>query len=92
MSGYYVGVEEDMKLANYGSTIASAQDVGLAKAAAVWLLYYKKKLNIPTVSYREAVDEALCFGWIDSKAQPSNPTSPKPTSLQPESNPNPILS
>jgi uncharacterized protein YdeI (YjbR/CyaY-like superfamily) len=37
---------------------------------AVWLIYYKKKTNIPTVSYTEAVDEALCFGWIDSKAKP----------------------
>jgi uncharacterized protein YdeI (YjbR/CyaY-like superfamily) len=37
---------------------------------SVWLIYYKKKSNIPTVIYSEAVDEALCFGWIDSKAKP----------------------
>ena len=29
---------------------------------SVWLIYYKKKSNIPTVIYSEAVDEALCFG------------------------------
>ncbi len=40
------------------------------KKQSVWLIYYKKKSNIPTVSYGEAVDEALCFGWIDSKAKP----------------------
>lgn len=33
---------------------------------SVWLVCYKKKSNIPTISWSEAVDEALCFGWIDS--------------------------
>ncbi|MEM9832784.1 MAG: YdeI/OmpD-associated family protein [Bacteroidota bacterium] len=32
----------------------------------VWLVYYKKNTNKPTVTYDEAVEEALCFGWIDS--------------------------
>ncbi|TAD86927.1 MAG: hypothetical protein EAY75_06870 [Bacteroidetes bacterium] len=40
------------------------------KKQSVWLIYYKKKSNIPTVIYTEAVDEALCFGWIDSKSKP----------------------
>lgn len=40
------------------------------KSQSIWLIYYKKKTNIPTVAYSEAVDEALCFGWIDSKAKP----------------------
>lgn len=40
------------------------------KSLSIWLIYYKKKTNIPTVAYSEAVDEALCFGWIDSKAKP----------------------
>lgn len=40
------------------------------KKQSIWLLYYKKKSNIPSVSYNDAVDEALCFGWIDSKAKP----------------------
>ncbi len=41
----------------------------LAKQS-VWLIYYKKKSGVPTLSWSEAVDEALCFGWIDSKAKP----------------------
>ena len=40
------------------------------KKHSIWLIYYKKKANVPTVQYSEAVDEALCFGWIDSKAKP----------------------
>ncbi len=34
---------------------------------SVWLIIYKKKSGTPSVYYPEAVDEALCFGWIDSK-------------------------
>lgn len=32
----------------------------------VWLVYYKKESGKPRVLYDEAVEEALCFGWIDS--------------------------
>lgn len=37
---------------------------------AVWLVYYKKASATPTLTWSEAVDEALCFGWIDSQAKP----------------------
>ncbi|WP_432713651.1 YdeI/OmpD-associated family protein [Pedobacter sp.] len=37
---------------------------------SVWLIYSKKKANNPTLTWTQAVDEALCFGWIDSKAKP----------------------
>jgi uncharacterized protein YdeI (YjbR/CyaY-like superfamily) len=33
----------------------------------VWFISFKKSANQPTVSYDEAVEEALCFGWVDSK-------------------------
>lgn len=33
---------------------------------SVWLIHYNKKSGIPTISWSDAVDEALCFGWIDS--------------------------
>lgn len=35
------------------------------KAPEIWLVYYKKNSGKPSVSYDEAVEEALCFGWID---------------------------
>lgn len=38
-----------------------------AKNAGAWLVTWKKGTNHPTVSYDEAVQEALCFGWVDSK-------------------------
>lgn len=34
----------------------------------VWLVYTKKGATHPTLSYDDAVEEALCFGWIDSIA------------------------
>ena len=37
---------------------------------SVWLIAYKKKANVPTVVWHEAVEEALCFGWIDSVRKP----------------------
>lgn len=33
----------------------------------VWLISYKKGTGKPRFEYDEAVEEALCFGWIDSK-------------------------
>lgn len=36
-------------------------------APGVWLVYYKKRSITPSIDWSAAVDEALCFGWIDSK-------------------------
>jgi uncharacterized protein YdeI (YjbR/CyaY-like superfamily) len=59
-----------------------------ATADAVWLVYFKKGSSTASIAWSEAVDEALCYGWIDSKAQsidddcyeqyfcPRKPTSP----------------
>ncbi|GAB3171566.1 YdeI/OmpD-associated family protein [Telluribacter humicola] len=33
---------------------------------SIWLIFFKAKSGVPTLSWSEAVDEALCFGWIDS--------------------------
>lgn len=32
----------------------------------VWLIRYKKSAGVPTLPVDDAVEEALCFGWIDS--------------------------
>ena len=37
-----------------------------AKAKEIWLVYYKKHSGKPRIPYDDAVEEALCFGWIDS--------------------------
>ena len=33
---------------------------------SIWLMCYKKNTGMPTIAWTNAVDEALCFGWIDS--------------------------
>jgi len=32
----------------------------------VWLVFYKQHTGIASIDYKDALDEALCFGWIDS--------------------------
>ena len=34
---------------------------------SVWVVFYAKASGRPTITWSEAVDVALCFGWIDSK-------------------------
>ncbi len=35
----------------------------------LWLIFYKKHTGEPNISYSDALDEALCFGWVDSLVQ-----------------------
>lgn len=40
-----------------------------AKASCIWVKYAKKKSGIPSIDWNQAVDVALCFGWIDGQAK-----------------------
>lgn len=42
-------------------------DENHGKVDGIWARLYKKASGIPTVSYAEALDEALCYGWIDGQ-------------------------
>ena len=35
----------------------------------IWLVYYKKATGKPRIEYNDAVEQALCFGWIDSNVK-----------------------
>lgn len=37
-----------------------------AASSGIWLVFYKKATSKPTIPYDAVVEEALCFGWIDS--------------------------
>ncbi len=41
-------------------------DANHATADELWLGYHKKATGRPTITWSDAVDEALCVGWIDS--------------------------
>ena len=34
--------------------------------SGIWMIFYKKHTSTPCISYQDALDEALCYGWIDS--------------------------
>ena len=61
------------------------------KEKEIWLVFPKKKSGRPRIPYNDAVEEALCFGWIDSTiksldenstAQRFSPRNPKSTYSQ----------
>ena len=37
-------------------------------ATKIWLVFHKHHTGMPCIDYDAAVEEALCFGWIDSSA------------------------
>jgi uncharacterized protein YdeI (YjbR/CyaY-like superfamily) len=40
-----------------------------AKASCVWVKYAKKKSGIRSIDWDQAVDVALCYGWIDGQSK-----------------------
>ena len=38
-----------------------------AKSPGIWMQFFKKGSGVKTITYAEALDEALCYGWIDSQ-------------------------
>ena len=41
-----------------------------AKSEGIWLRIFKKDSGAESVTYAEALDQALCFGWIDGQKKP----------------------
>ena len=37
-----------------------------ASESEVWLVFYKRQTGVASIHYEDALDEALCFGWVDS--------------------------
>jgi uncharacterized protein YdeI (YjbR/CyaY-like superfamily) len=42
-------------------------EINYGKKTGIWLIIYKKNSETTGIKYDEAVEEAICFGWIDSK-------------------------
>ena len=65
---YYTYVGTELYIANreaWREWLSENHD----KEKEVWLLYPKKVSGKPRILYNDAVEEALCFGWIDSTAK-----------------------
>ena len=41
-------------------------DAHHASESEVWLVFYKRHTGVASIHYKDALDEALCFGWVDS--------------------------
>lgn len=37
-----------------------------ASESEVWLIFHKRHTGVTSIDYKDALDEALCFGWVDS--------------------------
>src|SRR5213596_801963 len=37
-----------------------------ASESELWLVFYKQHTGVASIGYGDALDEALCFGWVDS--------------------------
>lgn len=46
-----------------------------AQPDGVWLRMYKKETKIPSITYAQALEEALCYGWIDGMSKSVDATS-----------------
>lgn len=46
-----------------------------ATSNGVWLKFFKKASGLKSISYAEALDEALCHGWIDGQRKPFDATA-----------------
>jgi len=47
-------------------------DKNHAKSSGIWLRLAKKDSGLTSVAYKEALDAALCYGWIDGQKKPEN--------------------
>ena len=43
-----------------------------AKSSGLWLRFAKKNSGLKSVSYAEALESALCYGWIDGQKRPKD--------------------
>jgi uncharacterized protein YdeI (YjbR/CyaY-like superfamily) len=50
-------------------------EANYASAPEIWLVFYRKASGTPSIAYGDAVNEALCFGWIDSIVKKHGPES-----------------
>ena len=41
-----------------------------AGSSGLWIMFYKKSSGVRSITYAQALDEALCWGWIDGQARP----------------------
>jgi uncharacterized protein YdeI (YjbR/CyaY-like superfamily) len=56
---------EEVKIFSSGAEFRQWLDKNHGSSTELWLGFYNKRTHKKSITYREALDEALCFGWID---------------------------
>jgi uncharacterized protein YdeI (YjbR/CyaY-like superfamily) len=61
--------KNDLPVINFASQAEWREwlDINYASSSGIWLKMYKKGSGVATVVYAQALDEALCYGWIDGQ-------------------------
>lgn len=62
-------IELEELLVSDGTAWRSWLEAHAADSPGVWLILHKKGGNVTELDYDAALDEALCFGWIDGQAR-----------------------
>lgn len=44
-------------------------EVNAERERSIWLIVYHKSSKVPSVHWHDAIEHALCYGWVDSKAK-----------------------
>jgi uncharacterized protein YdeI (YjbR/CyaY-like superfamily) len=67
---------DDLPILEFADRSAWARwlDAEHASSRGIWLKFAKKASGVPTVVHAEALEEALCYGWIDGQARPQDET------------------
>jgi uncharacterized protein YdeI (YjbR/CyaY-like superfamily) len=50
-------------------------DINHGSSDGIWLRILKRNSDKPSITYAEALDQALCYGWIDGQKQPQDEQS-----------------
>jgi uncharacterized protein YdeI (YjbR/CyaY-like superfamily) len=69
--------KKDLQIISFSSSVEWRQWLELNHniSAGIWLKFYKKGSDIISIIYKEALDEALCYGWIDGQLKPNDENS-----------------
>jgi uncharacterized protein YdeI (YjbR/CyaY-like superfamily) len=61
--------------AEFGAWLEAHDPAGAPDATELWVGFRKKGCGLPSMTWPQAVDEALCFGWIDGVCKSIDETS-----------------
>jgi len=61
----------DLQILSFNSSVEFENwlELNIINTKGIWVRFFKKNSGIPTITYAEALDVALCYGWIDGQVK-----------------------